>query len=422
MPVTPRPATKRYRFPSLSRWRLKVSMAKSMNLQTWLLLGMAREARDGQRESDRMRELLVMLLCLSGGVSVTAAYKALPRRQSTTEGAIHDVDFYDNMTFYEQFRFEKPQFWQVLSAMQWLRADGAPRVMAIGKEKHRMWVRTDHIFMVFLRRLSYPARWNNLKKILGGSRASLSQIYNWALRYIYSVFCPLVEDIHIWKHRFPMFARRLSDMGAAFDNLIAFFDGHFDPTARPSGDGAIHPTLKDYQTYSFLHSAHGFMYQAAILPNGMSLCWGPYLGKDHDAKTYLWTDILTDLMNIAEELNRVFSLFADSAYPRSRFMQVILKANPGGQLSRAERRYNVLMQRFRIVIENLFSEVTTYWHTLQLATNKKIGKQDIARMFPCCVWLHNVRTIFAGNQTSAYFGHDLIAQESLEQYLSYAFS
>jgi hypothetical protein len=101
-------------------------------------------------------------------------------------------------------------------------------------------------------------------------------------------------------------------------------------------------------------------------------------------------------------------------------MQAIINAPPGGQLSAIERRFNALMARFRVVIENLFAEVTTYFKTLQLGSNKRIGKQDKGKMFPCCVFLHNIRTIFAGNQASAYFGQDLAMQLSLQEYLDIA--
>jgi hypothetical protein len=181
-----------------------------------------------------------------------------------------------------------------------------------------------------------------------------------------------------------------------FDNLIAFFDWHFNTKVSLSDDGAVHPMLKDYQVHSFLQTTHCLMYQACVLPNGMSLCWGPYLGKDHNAKTLLWTDILHHLENVAQKL-----------YLCLWFMQVILKSPPGGQLLQIKHRYNALtwMQQFGIVIKNLFSEITTDWHTLQLATNKKIGKQDISRKFrlagPCCVFLHNLHTILCRNLTSA---------------------
>mmetsp|Transcript_69794 Transcript_69794/g.145537 ORF Transcript_69794/g.145537 Transcript_69794/m.145537 type:complete len:180 (-) Transcript_69794:194-733(-) len=179
-----------------------------------------------------------------------------------------------------------------------------------------MSMQTDHIFMIFLCRLCFPARWNDLKKIVGGSWSTLSLAYNWALKYVYWKYVPLVEDIHIWKRFFSTFASRLDQMGAPYDNLIAFFNGHFYETLQQGGDACVLGNLKDYQTHSFLHGTHGYMYQACVLVNGMSMCWGPYLGKDHDAKTFVWTDILNDLASIEAEIGIVFPVFVDSAYPR----------------------------------------------------------------------------------------------------------
>ncbi len=77
------------------------------------------------------------------------------------------------------------------------------------------------------------------------------------------------------------------------------------------------------------------------------------------------------------------------------------------------------MQCFRIVIENVFGEVTTYWHTLQLETNKRIGKQDIGRMFPKLLcFLAQPLNNLAGNLTSAMFGQDLIEKVTLVNYLA----
>ena len=75
------------------------------------------------------------------------------------------------------------------------------------------------------------------------------------------------------------------------------------------------------------------MYQGLILVNGIAMCFGPFAGNDHDAKTVHWANIITDMHDISQELGSVYSHFADSTYPQSRYMQVIQKALQGGQLS-----------------------------------------------------------------------------------------
>ena len=71
-------------------------------------------------------------------------------------------------------------------------------------------------------------------------------------------------------------------------------------------------------------------------------------------------------------------------------MQVILKNPIRGTLSPAERRFNALMARFRVVVENLFAEVENQFAFLQHHHNKKLGKQDCGKMFPVAMLLLNV--------------------------------
>ena len=95
-------------------------------------------------------------------------------------------------------------------------------------------------------------------------------------------------------------------------------------------------------------------------------------------------------------------------------MQAILKCPAGVNLTAGQRRFNTMMARFRIVIENLFAEVTSVWASLQHKHNKKIWKQDVGKMFPVCVFLHNCRTVFYRKQTSSYFGLDGLLDLSLQ--------
>ena len=115
--------------------------------------------------------------------------------------------------------------------------------------------------------------------ILGGYDALLSETFKFGLMFFFHKYVPLVRDLHRWKHKFAAFAKRLADMGALFDNLISFVDGHFDPTARPGGDACVNKNVWDFQVYNQLHKDHGLMFQGAVLVNGFAMCWGPYGGN-----------------------------------------------------------------------------------------------------------------------------------------------
>ena len=118
--------------------------------------------------------------------------------------------------------------------MQWTDGSGRPLVMKFGRRWHKTRMRTDHIMMILLRRLAFPCRWCDLILILGGLISELSEAYNFALKFIFHKFCPLVSRLDVWKENFSRFAQRLSDMGVPFDNLVSFVDGHFNQLDLPS--------------------------------------------------------------------------------------------------------------------------------------------------------------------------------------------
>jgi len=78
---------------------------------------------------------------------------------------------------------------------------------------------------------------------------------------------------------------------------------------------------------------------------------------------------------------------------------------------------NSLMARFRVVIENLFAEIENQFAFLQHHQNKKLGLQDVGKLFPVAMFLFNARTLYYGSQTSNYYGLDGIADLSLHQVL-----
>ena len=413
--TSPRQSFKRTELKSLEKYMLALSSAQN-NSSVLYLLSVLLQNR-GKMEFKVNVAVVGMLHALAAANMLNSEIAALPHQRPTTCGPLKDCDDFTEPIFYSQFRFRKEHFWNLLQAMRFTDAAGRPLTIKFGKPGHRHTMRTDHLLMILLRRLAFPSRWIDLALILGGHESTLSRAYNFILKKVHHDFCHLVSDLRRWQHKFPQFAQRLTDMGAPFHNLIAFVDGHFDHTARPGGDGCVRRNLKDYQVYNHLHHDHGLMFQGLVLVNGWCMCWGPWRGAMHDAKTVVKAEIIQDLHAICQELGEEYSHFADSAYPRSRYMQTILKQPPGGSLSQRQRRFNALMARFRIVIENLFAEVVSTWAALQHKENKKLGAQDVGKMFPVSMLLHNCRAVFYGSQTSNYFGLDGMLELSLTDIL-----
>jgi len=218
----------------------------------------------------------------------------------------------------------------------------------------RLGLSTDKALMVLLRRLAFPCRWEDLKFILGCSRTELSNTYNYMLILIHERYGMLTSNLACFRFLFQSFAAKLTSFGCPFENLVAIFDGHFVATCRPGGDGCKGLNLWDHQTFAGKERLHGLKYQACVLPNGMTCVWGPWRGTEHDATMFYQTGALEVFESVMEETGAVYMGFGDSAYPIHRHMQRILKAPAEGSLTRLERRYNALMARFRVMIEDVF--------------------------------------------------------------------
>jgi hypothetical protein len=282
-------------------------------------------------------------------------------------------------------------------------------------------VRADSALMIFLHRMAYPARWCDLQYILGSSRTVLSKTFNYMVEILYGRYARLMTDIRPWKRQFKRFANHLRSWGCPHHNLVAIFDGHFQETCRPGGDANKHLTLWDYQTFAGKEHAHGLKFQAGVMPNGMALVWGPWRGTQHDATMFDQTGVLQGIEECSEELGEDFSGYGDSAYPLNRFMARILKPAPEQSLTRLERRYNALMARFRIVIEQLFAETTGYWGLLLHPKNHRLGSQAVGKLFPLGLFFLNIHTLFYGNQTSNYFASErMLLEIEVEEFIGLA--
>ena len=296
--------------------------------------------------------------------------------------------------------------------------DGRPVLLRYGKEGHYGWVWSDQAFMVLLRRMATPSRWVDLQYIIGGSRTKLSAVFNFMLDQMYVKYSPLICDVKIWSKHFRRFAQHLRSRGCPFDNLVMFVDGHFQPTCRPGGEGCVNLNMEDYQTYAGKERLHGLKYQATVLPNGCALVWGPWRGVFHDATMFSRSGLLQDLEEIAIEEGQEFAGFGDSAYPLNSFFQHILKGPATGEgLTAWQRRYNALMARFRIIVENVFAVCEHYWGILRDRKNLRLGNMAVGKIFPMAVLLYNLRTILYGNNIVSYMGTTMLLPVSVREYL-----
>ena len=124
---------------------------------------------------------------------------------------------------------------------------------------------------------------------------------------------------------------------------------------------------------------------------------------------------LLDKMKVVfERTGRAFIIFGDSAFPLSRFMQRMLKGN----MDKAGECFNALMSRLRICIENVFAEVFQFWGYTSHHLQHKLGCELVHETFLVATFLQNCKACFHGNQMSAQYGYDALAQMPLSRFLT----
>jgi nuclease HARBI1 len=142
---------------------------------------------------------------------------------------------------------------------------------------------------------------------------------------------------------------------------------------------------------------HGMKYLAAQFPKGMVALAGAYLGRCHDARMlYLsgWDEILCE---VERQTHSNYVMFGDAGFACSSHVQAMVRGYSGFIGSEA-RRFNALMSRIRIYIENHFGECAKSFPSLSFKIGLRLGGRGIDRIYEVMTFLMNVRTTFYGNQ------------------------
>jgi len=157
---------------------------------------------------------------------------------------------------------------------------------------------------------------------------------------------------------------------------------------------------------------HGLKYQAVVLPNGLCVLNGPFLGPEHDATCMLLSALETELHALTLSLNAPHPLcvYGDCAYRASNY---VVPAVPYHMASPRVRRLNDHMKKIRgpgctallswrdaphciaaaaapvrltpplptntVLVENLFSCVDQLWSHMTAKYSLKMGKSPIGR-------------------------------------------
>jgi nuclease HARBI1 len=262
---------------------------------------------------------------------------------------------------------------------------------------------------IVLRKLAFPARWNDTVCLFGRSKSALSEIFNCVIRILVDEWQHLFTtfpDGDGFSNRVLMFMQACIRLGSPLQSVIGFIDGTLRQICRPIWFQNLFYNGKD--------GVHGLKYLGLSCPDGiMYLLFGPFLGPDHDGYLQANSELVALLRELMDQLGETLYVYADSAFSLT---DVVIKGFLGAALTDAERRFNRAMSELRISIEHAFGLPLNLFWSLDFVRQNKFFAQPVAETYMIACLFANLFTCFNGNTTSRRFG---VTPPTARQYLRY---
>lgn len=407
----PRKRNSRYALRFLERHRAGYN-SYIMTVMQFLVL-VATEEVDGDLPSE--------LFFMTAGTAALAqlmefvvnAPQRLPRGPANkTRLRVHHLLNMDDEYCMSNFRFRAPHLIRLFHALDlydhdeddWIRID-------LQDERH--YLPADVCMLIFLARLSHPCRYVDLIPLIGEEINRLCPAMREITHYVYNNFAYPLTRFELWQDSFDSFGDIMRSYGAPYPNLIGLIDGNFLRCCRPGGEGNWEARMPQELLYNGKEKAHGLKFLAVLFANGMVCLYGPVEGKMHDAtllRTSMWMQFLEQMQANG---NGHHILFGDCAFPCTRNIQCMFK----GAMETSSARFNELMAKIRISVENCFAEQSIIWHFLTHENKNAVGRSPVQEYYTIATFLMNCRGTLYGNQMMSQVGVALNLP-SLESYIN----
>ena len=168
-----------------------------------------------------------------------------------------DLDNYSDKECRAYFRFKRDDLFQLLDALR------IPKVMKTSSQDSATGLEA---LCILLRRLAYPNRWLELRKMFGRSNGSLNRIFYATLRIIDKCSSVLKTWDHSWltEDDFQEYAASIADKvePGVIPDVFGFIDG----TARP----ICRPIKFQRQMFSGHKRTHCTKWQSVVILNGIN--------------------------------------------------------------------------------------------------------------------------------------------------------
>ena len=207
------------------------------------------------------------------------------------------------------------------------------------------------------------------------------------------------------------------------------------------------PGVNQRAQYNGYKKSHQISYQGLVAPDGLAVrLGGAFEGTLNDSAAYLRENLELDMHELHKEFRHslhnpdaaddesdeddededavgLFTIYADAAYSRTKYLKRSFKKRDG-RISKSKQRFNEVMSSCRIHVENFFGQVKQNFKIMDdkpsfklLQSIRRAGDEKYAfdmRVF-CCVFLTNLRTCL--NESSISAENDCVPP-SVEKYLA----
>ncbi|KAG2217747.1 hypothetical protein INT45_005468 [Circinella minor] len=307
------------------------------------------------------------------------------RHMNRREHRPFNLDDYTNEKCESNFRFNKTQLRTIIYAMEL----PSHFVFCADDTKHHFQVSTEEAMAICLRRLAYPAHFEDLGHIFCQTTTTLSIIFNTMIEYLFAKYKSTLNfaESQFTRDHLQLFANAIAQKGAPISNVAGFIDGTVRGICRP------------YK--------HALKYQAMTTLDGITAhLFSPICGTHHDG--FILTEAklletLEDKLNFDDGCH--FVLYGDPAYRHHQNLVAPFVVLENDRTSR-ESLYNQKMSKVRVAVEWEFGRTVNLFAFLDYHKDQKVWLSPVGAYYFVTVLFKNIKICLRGGQACKYFGID----------------
>lgn len=262
---------------------------------------------------------------------------------------------------------------------------------------------------ILLRRLAYPNRLSDLRRLFGRSVSALSGIVDKVADHLFVNYRVLLQTFdQPWLvNNLQLFADQIHAKGSPLPDCWGFIDGTVRPICRPG--------VNQQASYNGHKRTHALKYQAITTPNGLiANLAGPFEGNRHDGFLFRESGVENEIRHFRGATGQRMYLYGDSAYALKPYMMTPF---PTLNITPDKTEFNRNMSKVRQAVEWSLGKTIMLFAFVDYKKNQKLHLQPVGKYYVVATLLCNFHTCLYGSEVSEYFN---IAPPTLANYVAFA--